>query len=199
MSCSCSKKLNSVSYKGIRIIDQNNDTLPFEVCPYCAFKHLAYAFIVAPKDQYQCIGELFLAYKHLQNNFKDISMKIIDLINLILSKKYNHVPLKFILKLEDEVHELAIKYKEANEDLPQSSSDEDLDEKISDKFTVYICGANELYNHELGYKDLNYKYVLGLLQLAIEYAPNEEKKNLTRSAWKIVESGEDIDLLDLLK
>lgn len=199
MSCSCTKKLNTVSYKGIRIIDKDSKTLPFQICPYCAFKHLAYAFIIAPKDQYQCIGELYLAFKHLENTFPQISSKIISLINLILSKKYQHIPMKFILTIADEVHQLAIKYKEQNQNLPETSSNIDFDKEITNKFIVYICAANQLFSHQQGYKDINYKYVLGLLQLAIDYAPNEDKKVYTRSAWKMIENGEAINILDILQ
>ena len=199
MSCSCSKNIKNVSYKGIKVIDKDSKTLPFQICPYCAFKHLAYAFIIAPKDQYQCIGELYLAFKHLENTFPDISKEIIDLINLILSKKYNHVPMKYILKLEDKVHNLAIKYKEQNQNLPETSSNIDFDKEITDKFIVYICAANQLYNHQQGYKDINYKYVLGLLQLAVDYAPSEQKKIQTRSAWKMIENRQSINILDILK
>ncbi len=197
MSCSCSNRSKFYSFKGIKYIDKDQKTLPFEICPYCAFKHLTYAFITAPKNEYQCIGELYLAFKHLGNTFPEISNEIIDLINLILSKKYPHVPMKFILKLEDKVHELALKYKEENENLPEATSEIDFDQRISDRFTVYISAANELFNHEQGYKDVNYKFVLGLLQIAVEDAPDEEKKVLTRNVWKLIEQGQDIDILDI--
>jgi len=199
MSCSCTKKLNSVSYKGIRYIDGDQKTLPYEICPYCAFKHLAYAFSIAPRSEERAIGELYLALKHLQNNFPYQSEKIIAVINDIISKKYPHIPLTHIMKLADMVHEIVIKYKENNEELPKEEVDIDFDKEMIDPFTVYICAANELFNHEQGYKDINYKFVLGLLQMAVDFAPNEEVKNYVRSAWKMIEAGEDVDLLDLLK
>ena len=199
MSCSCSKKLNTLSYKGIRYIDEDQKTLPYEVCPYCAFKHLAYAFTIAPRSEEQGIGELYLALKHLGTLFPYHSEKIIAVINEIISMKYKHVPLAHIMKLADMVHDLVIKYKENNEELPKEEVEMDFDKELIDPFKVYICAANELFNHEQGYKDVNYKFVLGLLQMAVDFAPNEEKKIITRSAWKMIEAGEDVDLLEILK
>lgn len=194
MGCSCNNKIKKYNYKNVRYQDENNKTKPFEICPYCAFKHLSYSLVL--NNPYQCIGELYLAYKHLQGNFQSLSIKIIDMINRILENdlKISHL---LIYRLADEAHELAIKHKENNENIGQIKQ-LDLDDKLKDRYIVYISAANQLYNHQQGYKDVNYQYVLGMLQLAVEYAPNEDKKTYTRNIWKAVENGQKLNIIDVL-
>lgn len=195
MACSCNKKVNTYTSK--KIIDQSEDekTRPFEICPLCAFKHLSYC--LALNDPLRIIGELFLACKHLQGNFEDESKTIIDIINRITENQY-HIPHFQIRRLTENVHQIALNFKQENDE-KQGVKTSNFEELIKDKFTVFVSAANQLFNHETGYEDINFSFVLGLLQLAADNAPDEEKKQIARNAWKLIQSGEkNINLIKYL-
>lgn len=195
MACTCNKKVNTYASKKIIEQPEEEKTRPFEICPLCAFKHLSFCLVL--NDPLRIIGELFLAYKHLQSTFEDESKTIIDIINRITQNQY-HVPHFQMRCLTENVHQIALNFKQENDE-KQDVKTSDFEELIKDKFTVFSSAANQLFNHETGYEDINFTFVLGLLQLAADNAPDEEKKQLARNTWKLIQSGEkSIDLIHYL-
>jgi hypothetical protein len=108
---------------------------------------------------------------------------------LILNYLNNKILINNLKETIDKIHDLAIKFKEHEEDFKN-----DLDLKLENqldnslKAYLYLLACNELYNFEVGYKDINSKYVIGLLQECAELEGSLIWKDRIRSIWKDIEN-----------
>lgn len=180
MACSCGKiKFNVNVEDGLMIINEIK-TLPFESCIFCATKHLSYALILS--EDYRKIGQMYLAYKHL-GAFPNFAEKVFNKIKLYFDKG--------VIELNDlvsDIHQFAsnnIDLKIENVELNYENENKLFS---LEQVFLFVAGVNELYNFELGYKDVNTPYVIGLLQKAVEAEPFNDKKEIYRNMWKMIES-----------
>lgn len=180
MSCSC-RNININGY-------HSANSLPDETCPLCALKHISYALVkYNDGDMERFVGELYLTYKHLNNDFYNEAVECFKLIENILNE------IKFdkneLISLIDKIHQLAIKHKNLEVEFKNQISpncEETLNNKL--KIYLYILAINELYNFEVGYRDINIPYIIGLLQKCAELEPIDFRKNEIRNVWKLIES-----------
>ena len=83
MPCKCKMKNVKV---GIEVRNENMTSItkihPFETCPYCAAKHMSYALVKLNEDndQLRYIGQVYLAYKHLEKYFINEAKLCFELI-----------------------------------------------------------------------------------------------------------------------
>lgn len=204
MSCKCKTKIiEGIDQKEIFKNKINYETLtkPFETCPLCALKHIGNA-IVNQNKIYKCITEVYLAYKHLEKYFKDEAKECFKFIEEAFKMNYDTEKLE---DLTNKIHNLAIKYNDdKNTDEIIEGEPLNLEENLKPFFKcgLYILTACELYNFEVGYRDVNTPYVIGLLQQAAEECIKEDENSIIlqkealniRDLWKKIENNEKISL-----
>lgn len=183
MSCSC-KNIN------LKLNDNfETNTDPFETCPLCAYKHLSYALIKFLNNEIdRSIGQIYLAYRHLNLNFENESKFIFNLIMLFFN---DELTIEKIKESTQSIHNLATNHKNIVEKVNFKNNIKlNLENELFGYQRIYLnlVAINELFNYEVGYKDINTSYVIGLLQECSEFEKNIYSKNKFRNIWKLIES-----------
>lgn len=194
MSCSCKNKnviLSSVISSNV-IQTAEEKTKPFEICPLCAFKHISYSLMLFPTEKERSIANAFLAYKHLEKQFKEEATLCFDLITKFLN---NTLVINDFYNVIEKLQQLAVTQSEKDEVFSENLENLNLEKNLENLQQCFLCiiSAGELYNNEFGYKDVNTSYVIGLLQLAIEKEYFDTWKKRIREIWKKIESGENVE------
>ena len=186
MACSCKKRIDiTINNEPIEL-----DTKPFETCPLCAFKHLSYALVKYDENILRSIANIYLAYKHLEKNFKEEATLCFNLIKLFFDKNLNKTSLNEVI---ERLHNLAINYIGKDTSFTEGEvMNLENDLKPLHKSSLYTLAAYELYNFEVGYQDINTPYVIGLLQEAAEFELFLNWKMKIRDLWKQIEANEKI-------
>lgn len=201
MPCKCKMKNIKVGIEvKNEIITSITKIHPFETCPYCAVKHLGYALVKLNEDndELRYIGQVYLAYKHLEKFFKEEAKKCFELINDFFEEKIDKDKIESIVK---EIHNLAINFDGEIKEENTLNLEKSL--KPFFRSALYVIAAGELYNFEVGYKDVNTPYVIGLLQKAAEeHLENVSKDDINydsfgikfRMIWKKIENNDDQEI-----
>lgn len=191
MSCSC-KNIITIDGKSLE-----TNTNPFETCPLCALKHLSYAIIKFNENKVRCLAQIYLAYKHLCLEFYEESNLCFNLINDYFNDKLNLENLK---ECVNRIHNLAISLKNDEIDFTNNLS-LNFEKDLLPYQLIYLklLIINELYNFEIGYKDINTPYVIGLLQECGELTEIEYLKIKFRTLWKMIETESKLSSESVLK
>lgn len=191
MACSC-KNIITIDGKSLE-----TNTNPFETCPLCALKHLSYALIKFNEDKVRCLAQIYLAYKHLCLEFQEESTICFNLINDYFNNELNLENLKVCV---DKIHNLAILSK--NKEYTYTNNLSLHFEKVLSPYQLIylkLLIINELYNFEIGYKDINTPYVIGLLQECGELVKIDYLKTKFRVFWKMIETDSSLSSDNVLK
>ena len=90
-NCTCTKHKNfkySMPY-----------ILPYDICKQCAIKHLSYALIKYNKNEIaRCIGQLYLAYLHLNRGYRIEATKVFELIQNIFNNSCTNAQLTELIE-----------------------------------------------------------------------------------------------------
>lgn len=197
MACSC-KKIKNIKVENANInLNESKKIKPFETCPYCASKHMSYALVKLNEDndQLRYIGQVYLAYKHLEKYFINEAKLCFELITDFFQDKIYQDKIENVVNI---IHNLAVNFNEEIKEGQNLNLEKDL--KPFFRSALYIIAAGELYNFEVGYKDVNTPYVIGLLQRAAEeHIESIEKDDIRyesfqiklRMLWKKIENNDD--------
>lgn len=203
MSCSCSKRKNSLQTnsenKEEKIIEEKiiespeELTLPFETCIECCKKHLSYALVLESGfESYRTLGQLYLAYKHLEKFYIKEAEMLFEMI-----KDYFKTFKADIHKINEFISMLNKMEVKKVEDGPCLN----LEEKIFSRpqlFILYFISSVELLSYEVAYHEVNKPYAIGLLLRAAEMVV-EPKRLKLRIFWKDTEKFNFHELNNFLK
>ena len=200
MPCSCNfQKTNNQLIKNGYISIYQTNILPFDTCPICAIKHLSYALIKFDNQKQRCLANLYLAYKHLYKAFDIQTTKCFQLIKKFLT---NTLTKQNILQIISLIQILIEEYKKHPDNYKDKSIEnyKILQNLLTNKQVLYIklLACNELYNFEVGYKDINTPYIIGLLQECTQLEDSLIWKNKIREQWKNIEANKHLSSKDFL-
>lgn len=174
MGCSCREKTNT-------IFDSTAKINPYDFCLFCAVKHLSYSYAVI--NQFRMIGQIFCAYKHLENTIYGI--QILKLLQSYFKGTFVKEKLEKVTRL---IHQFAVDGKEFEESTIN----------IEDYLTLnqinalQLLSVFQLYEKQIGYKNINVPYIIGVLQKVAETVDDNIKASI-RIQWKLIEADKKLN------
>lgn len=179
MACSCVKNRKNINQNNL---NEFPTIQPFQTCLYCAYKHLSYALILieTTNQNLRAIGEIYLAFKHVEKSYLDsIGISIFQILKDFFKNK--QIDLKMLKITISKIQDLIDKNLE-NEEIYISNYEQKNFNSTQLCFLYLIC-AYELLFFQTGYEYINKPYAIGLLQRAAENTITPQRLKI-RNFWK---------------
>lgn len=186
MACNCKKISIKEVEKTLPIEEANKKITPLDQCNLCATKHLSLAMIIYDENFWTAIPNIFLAYLHLKRSYRNEALECLNLIKDFFNDELTTNKIKDVV---EKVHNL-----KENEDEDETKNDDlNIFNSFQQEF-IFILSAYEAFNNEVGYKDVNTPYVLGMIQKVGLLEQEPQVKNRIRMIWKNIEEHNDFSL-----